>query len=69
MIRIERFPYPEELTKEEKKLLVELICDEQSKMIINNHTNYKSDRYKILEDLKIKIKKLGGQNESKTYDN
>lgn len=57
---IERFPYSKELTEEEKKLLVELICNEQSKMIIDDHTNYRFDRYKMLEDLKIKIKKLGG---------
>lgn len=60
MIEIERFPYPKELTEEEKKLLVELICNEQSKMIIDDHTNYRFDKYKMLENLKIKIKKLGG---------
>lgn len=69
MIRIERFPYTPELTQIEKKLLIEIICDEQSKMIINNHTSYESDRYKMLEHIKVKIKNMEGINESKTYDN
>ena len=42
--------------KEEKKLLLELICNEQIHMIIKDHTKYDSDKYKILEELKIKIK-------------
>ena len=44
--------------KEEKKLLMELICSEQIHMIIKNHTRYDSDKYKKLEELKIKIKDL-----------
>lgn len=44
--------------KEEKKLLMELICNEQVHMIIKNHTRYDSDKYKKLEELKIKIKDL-----------
>ena len=44
--------------KEEKKLLMELICNEQIHMIIKNHTRYDSDKYKQLEELKIKIKDL-----------
>lgn len=60
MIKIERFPYPEELTKEEKKLLVEVICMEQTRLIAGDHTVFKTNRYKMLEDLKVKIKKLGG---------
>ena len=46
--------------KEEKKLLMELICSEQIHMIIKNHTRYDSDKYKKLEELKIKIKDLWG---------
>ena len=46
------------LSKEEKKLLMELICNEQIHMIIKNHTRYDSDKYKKLEELKIKIKDL-----------
>lgn len=44
------------LNKEEKKLLIELICDRQTQMIINENKNYESDRYKQLEELKVKIK-------------
>ena len=44
--------------KEEKKLLLELICNEQIHIIIKDHTNYEFDTYKKLEGLKIKIKNL-----------
>lgn len=44
------------MTKEDRKLLIELICSEQTKMIVKDHTKYDSDRYKHLEELKIKIK-------------
>ena len=46
------------LNKEEKKMLIELICNEQTHMIINDHTKYDSDKYKKLEELKIKIKDM-----------
>ena len=42
--------------KEEKKMLIELICNEQTHMIVKDHTKYESDKYKKLEELKIKIK-------------
>ena len=42
--------------KEEKKLLLELICNEQIHMIIKDHTKYDSDKYKKLEELKVKVK-------------
>ena len=49
--------------KEEKKLLMELICNEQIHMIIKNHTRYDSDKYKKLEKLKVKVKDMwGGEN-------
>ena len=44
--------------KEEKKILIELICNEQTHMIIKDHTKYESDKYKILEALKVKIKDM-----------
>ena len=44
------------LNKEEKKLLLELIGNEQIHMIIKDHTKYESDKYKKLEELKVKIK-------------
>lgn len=44
------------MSKEEKKLLLELIANEQIHMIIKDHTKYESDKYKKLEALKVKIK-------------
>lgn len=44
--------------KDEKKILIELICNEQTNMIIDDHQQYEADRYKLLETLKIKIKDL-----------
>lgn len=44
--------------KEEKRLLIELICDEQTNMIVEDNSLYGSNRYKLLEELKIKIKDL-----------
>lgn len=58
MIEIEKFPYSIELSKEDKKLLIELICNEQTHMIIKDHTKYESDKYKKLEKLKVKIKDM-----------
>lgn len=46
------------MTDNEKKLLVELICNEQTHMIIKDHTRYNTDKYKELEALKIKIKDM-----------
>ena len=44
--------------KEERKLLIELICNEQTHMIIKDHTKYESEKYKKLEELKVKIKDM-----------
>ena len=44
------------INKTEKKLLIELICNEQTHMIIKDNTRYESDKYKKLEELKVKIK-------------
>ena len=44
------------LNKEEKKMLIELIYNEQTHMIVKDHTKYDSQKYKKLEELKIKIK-------------
>ena len=46
------------ITKEEKKLLIEFICNVQTHMIIKDHTKYESDKYRKLEELKVKIKDL-----------
>ena len=46
------------IAKEEKKILIELICNEQTDMIIKDHTKYESEKYKKLEELKVKIKDM-----------
>ena len=46
------------INKEEKKMLIELICNEQTHMIVKDHTKYDSQKYKKLEKLKVKIKDL-----------
>ena len=46
------------MTENEKKLLVELICNEQTHMIVKDHAKYKSDKYKALEKLKVKVKDM-----------
>lgn len=46
------------MNKEEKKILIELICNEQTDMIIKDHTKYESEKYKKLEELKVKIKDM-----------
>ncbi len=46
------------LTKEEKKILIVMICEEQTNMIIKDHTKYESDKYKKLEEIKVKIKDI-----------
>lgn len=45
-------------TKDEEKLLLELISNEQIQMIIKDCNKYESEKYKKLEELKIKIKDL-----------
>ena len=46
------------LDKNEKKVIIELICNEQTHMIVKDHTRFDSDKYKELEELKVKIKNL-----------
>ena len=50
-----------QLNKEERKLLLELIGNEQIHMIIKDHTKYDSEKYKMLESLKIKVKDIKGE--------
>lgn len=40
-----------------KKILIELICNEQIRMIIKHPQLRSSNKYKLLEELKVKIKK------------
>lgn len=44
------------LNEEEKRVLIELICKEQTQMIVKNPESYTSLGYMFLEGLKIKIK-------------
>ena len=44
------------LSNEEKRVLIELICLEQTDMIIKNPEAYTSSLYMFIEVLKIKIK-------------
>lgn len=44
------------LSKEEKKILIDLICHRQTRMIVKHPEIYESDEYKQLELLKVKIK-------------
>lgn len=48
----------ETFSKEERKILIELICNEQTHIIIKDHTKYDSNKYKSLEALKVKIKDM-----------
>lgn len=47
----------DKLTKEEKITLLELICNEQIKHLVANN-EYDSDKYKELEELKVKIRDM-----------
>ena len=42
----------------ERKLLLELIGNEQIHMLIKDEKKYNSDKYKKLEELKIKVNSL-----------
>ncbi len=49
-------------TDKEKKLLLELISNEQIHMIIKDCDKYESDKYKKLEELKVKINSKSSSN-------
>lgn len=44
------------LTRAERVLLIELICNEQPLMLKNNPEAYTSERWVMLENLKVKFK-------------
>ena len=52
------------ITKEEKKMLIELVSNEQIHMIIKDPNKYKSKKYSALEVLKIKIKDMVDEEDS-----
>lgn len=43
-------------SREERKILIDLICNEQTHMIMKNPKSYMKKSYKELEKLKIKVK-------------
>ena len=45
-------------TKEEKEVLLDLICSKQIHLILENHKNYENEKYQNLEELKVKIKDM-----------
>lgn len=51
------------LTAEEREIIINLICDKQSEIIIQNHNNHNSKSYKTLELIKIKIKQMREEGE------
>ena len=42
--------------KKERETLIELICNEQTHMIIKHPESYDTPKYQILEELKVKVK-------------
>lgn len=46
------------LSDKDKKTLIELISNEQIHMIIKRSELYESEKYKRLEELKVKIKDI-----------
>lgn len=47
------------INEKDKKILIDLISNEQIHMIIKNHERHESEEYKYLETLKVKIKEMG----------
>lgn len=48
----------DKLTQADKKLLLDLICDEQVRMIVKDHNSYESEKYMRLERLKVLVKDM-----------
>ncbi len=46
------------MTNKEKELLIEIICEKQTKMIVRDPSKYQSEKYRMLECVKVKIKDL-----------
>lgn len=46
------------MTRKEKRILIELLCKEQTEMIVKDCSLYSSEKYKKLEEMKVKIKDM-----------
>ena len=46
------------LTSDDRKLLIKLIFNEQMNMVEKDYAEYDSEKYKKLEELKVKIKDM-----------
>ncbi len=44
------------LKEQDKRILIELVCNEQTNMIMSDCMSYTSEKYRELEKLKIKLK-------------
>ena len=47
------------LSDKERKILIELISNEQIHMIVKHPEKYESNHYRELEELKVKVKSMG----------
>lgn len=47
------------MNRQDKEILIDLICKKQTEMIVNDNASYTSEHYQKLESLKVKIKNLG----------
>lgn len=45
-------------TTSDKKILLDLLCNEQVHLLLKDHTAYESERYMKLERLKIAVKDM-----------
>lgn len=54
----ENFINEDYFTDKEKELLLDLICEKQIHIILKNHEDYESKKYRKLEELKVKIKDM-----------
>lgn len=51
------------LKNTEKSILVELICNEQTQMLMRDKEAYNHDKYKSLEMIKVKVKDMKQESE------
>lgn len=59
--------HKEMIDTKQRKILIELICNEQTHMIMKDYTRYESEKYRELEELKVKIKDWGRKEEYQDF--